>query len=251
MSELISKPLVGVISDTQMISPHLFHTAGDKYLRALSQVSDVIPVIIPSLLSDQNIEQWISRLDGVFLTGAYSMVDPAHYQEERVDRDYNYDAMRDDTSFQTIAQLIKHDLPLLGVCRGLQDINVALGGSLHQCVHEVEGLFDHREEKSASLEEQYADAHPVNLTAGGRLQKIFGADQVSVNSLHSQGIHQLGKGLVVEATALDGLVEAVRIESMTFGMAVQWHPEWKVTTNSTQKLLFEAFGDACRARQSK
>ncbi len=251
MSEITRKPLVGVISDTQMIAPHLFHTAGDKYLRALSQAADVVPVIIPSLVSDQNIEQWISRLDGVFLTGAYSMVDPKHYQEDRIDRDYNYDALRDEMSFQVIHELIKQDIPLFGVCRGLQDINVAMGGSLHQSVHDVAGMQDHREEKSATLDEQYGDAHPVTLAVDGRLKEIFGADQVSVNSLHSQGINQLGKGLAVEATALDGLIEAVRIEAMTFGFAVQWHPEWKVMTNPIQKQLFEAFGDACRARQSK
>ena len=245
------KPLVGVISDAQMISPHLFHAAGDKYLRALSQAADVIPVIIPSLLSDQSIEQWISRLDGVFLTGAYSMVDPKHYQEARINKDYIYDPLRDDTSFQAIREIIKQDVPLLASCRGLQDINVALGGSLHQAVQEVAGLHDHREDKTATLAEQYSDAHPVNLVPGGRLRDIFGAEQVPVNSLHSQGINRLGDGLVAEATALDGLIEAIRVESMSFGIAVQWHPEWQVLTNPIQKQLFEAFGDACRARQSK
>ncbi len=246
-----NKPLVGVISDTQIIAPHLFHTAGDKYLRALSQAADVIPVIIPSLLSDQSIDQWLSRLDGVFLTGAYSMVDPANYQEEKIASAYSYDELRDETSFATIRAVIDRNIPLLGVCRGLQDINVALGGSLHQAVQDVDGLNDHREDKSATLEEQYADAHLVNLTEQGRLHTIYGTSQVKVNSLHSQGIHLVGKGLSVEATALDGLVEAVAIDAMDFGLAVQWHPEWQVTKNPVQKQLFEAFGDACRTRQSK
>ena len=251
MSQTNNKPLVGVISDLQMIAPHAFHTAGDKYLRALSQAADVVPVIIPSLLSDLDVDQWLSRLDGIFLTGSYSMVDPAHYQQTKVDKPYNYDPQRDETSFSVIHAAMQQNIPLLGVCRGLQDINVALGGSLHQAVQEVSGLDDHREDKHATLAAQYDVAHPVNLAANGRLRAIFGSEQVQVNSLHSQGIDTLGEGLVVEATAPDGLVEAFAVAAMDFGLAVQWHPEWQVTENPIQKQLFEAFGEACRARQSK
>jgi len=241
------KPLVGVVSDVQIIGPHVFHTSGDKYLRALSKAADVIPVIIPCLQDDQDIEQWISRLDGVFLTGAYSMVDPKHYGEAKIDKPYDYDAQRDDLSFQMIRSIVDSDLPVLGVCRGLQDINVALGGSLHQAVQEVEGLNDHREDKSAPLEVQYGEAHTVALTENGLLHSITDKTTLTINSLHSQGINQLAPGLSVEAKAEDGLVEAIRIDQMTFGLAVQWHPEWKVTENPTQSLIFEAFGRACRA----
>ena len=251
MSQNNNKPLVGVISDAQVIEPHLFHTAGDKYLRALSQAADVIPVIIPALLSDQSIEQWLSRLDGLFLTGAYSMVDPAHYDEAKIESAYGYDDLRDQTSFAAIKAAKVLNLPLLGVCRGLQDINVAFGGSLYQAVQDNDGLNDHREDKTVTLAEQYADAHLINLVEQGRLQQIFGRTQINVNSLHSQGINRVGDGLTIEATALDGLVEAVTIDSMDFGVAVQWHPEWQVNKNPLQKQLFEAFGDACRARQSK
>lgn len=252
MSELTNvslKPLVGVVCDVQHIAPHDFHAAGDKYLRALSQSADVIPVLIPALLDDQDIQQWIARLDGIFLTGAYSMIDPANYKEEKTDKDYSYDSQRDTTAFSVIHSAIASDMPLLGVCRGLQDINVALGGSLHQVVQEQPGLNDHREDKTATLDMQYAPSHSVVLTSGGQLHDIYSSEQIQVNSLHSQGINRVGSGLVVEAQAEDGLVEAIRVESMTFGLAVQWHPEWKVTENKTQKLLFEAFGDACRARQ--
>ena len=114
-----------------------------------------------------------------------------------------------------------------------------------------DGLNDHREDKTVTLAEQYADAHLINLVEQGRLQQIFGRTQINVNSLHSQGINRVGDGLTIEATALDGLVEAVTIDSMDFGVAVQWHPEWQVNKNPLQKQLFEAFGDACRARQSK
>jgi putative glutamine amidotransferase len=245
------KPLVGVVCDVQFIDPHNFHAAGDKYLRALSQAADVIPVLIPALFDDQSVEQWVSRLDGIFLTGAYSMVDPTQYSEAKIDKDYGYDPKRDQTSFELIRSAIAADIPLLGVCRGLQDINVAHGGSLYQAVQEHEGLNDHREDKTATLEAQYSDAHSVELTGGGQLQQIYHSDRIQVNSLHSQGINRVGDGLVVEAQAEDGLVEAIRVEAMTFGLAVQWHPEWKVTENIIQKQLFEAFGDACRTRQLK
>ncbi|GLQ29541.1 gamma-glutamyl-gamma-aminobutyrate hydrolase family protein [Litoribrevibacter albus] len=242
------KPLVGVVSDVQIIGPHIFHTSGDKYLRALSQAADVIPVVIPCLQDDQDIKQWIRRLDGVFLTGAYSMVDPKHYGEQKIDKPYDYDERRDELSFQTIRSLIEADLPLLGVCRGLQDINVALGGSLYQAVQEVPGNNDHREDKNQPLDIQYGDVHNVNVTQDGLLHRITGRTQIKVNSLHSQGINKVGEGLTVEARADDNLVEAISVDQMTFGLAVQWHPEWKVAENPIQRTIFEAFGDACRAR---
>lgn len=245
------KPLVGIISDVQNIAPHDYHTAGDKYVRSLSRGSDVVPVIIPSVLDDQSAEQWLSRLDGLLLTGAYSMVDPSHYEEARIDKPYQYDASRDRASFDIVRKAMELDVPLLGICRGLQDINVAFGGVLHQAVQEQTGLNDHREDKELPLAEQYAPVHPVRLTPGGKLAQIFNSDTIKVNSLHSQGIKTVGSGLTVEAVAEDGLVEGISIDGMSFGIAVQWHPEWDVMNNPLQKLLFEAFGKACRARQSK
>lgn len=243
----MSKPLVGVVSDLQLIDPHSFHTAGDKYLRALAVAADVIPVIIPALTDVHDIEQWVSRLDGLFLTGAYSMVDPKHYNESKIDRPYRYDKQRDTLSFDLLSAVMNNNTPLLGACRGLQDINVFCGGSLHQSVHEVARLNDHREDKNASLEEQYGDAHRVSLTSGGLLESITGCSELQVNSLHNQGIKQLGEGLSVEATADDRLIEAIRVQGLAFGLAVQWHPEWQVEQNPAQAKIFQAFGEACKA----
>lgn len=251
MSQQSKRPMVGVVADTQLIEPHIFHTAGDKYLRALAEAADVIPVILPTLLTEMDASDWFSRLDGIFLTGAYSMADPALYGETPIDKPYSYDANRDRLAKLLIDEAINTDLPMLAVCRGFQDINVALGGTLHQAVEEVEGLNDHREDKTQPLEAQYADAHPVALAEGGRLAGIYDKAEIRVNSLHSQGVARLAEGLRCEATAPDGLVEALSVNSMTFGVAVQWHPEWKVMENQEQKRLFEAFGDACRTRQSK
>lgn len=241
----MSKPLIGVVSDLQLIDPHAFHTAGDKYLRALAIAADVIPVIIPALTDVHDIEQWVNHLDGLFLTGAYSMVDPKHYDERKIDRPYRYDSRRDGLSFELLSAVMDKDIPLLGACRGLQDINVFCGGSLHQSVHEVAGLNDHREDKTADLEQQYGDAHRVALTPGGLLEGITGCSELRVNSLHNQGIKQLGDGLSVEAIADDGLVEAIRVTDLAFGLAVQWHPEWQVQQNPLQAKIFQAFGEAC------
>lgn len=250
MSNNKIKPLVGVLSDVKQIEPHAFHIAGDKYLRALTAAADVVPVLIPAMLDEVDAMQWLNRLDGLFLTGAYSMVDPALYGESKIDKPYDYDAARDTGAHALLSKVVEFDMPLLGVCRGLQDLNVFMGGSLHQAVQEVPGLNDHREDKSVPLEQQYADVHDVNISEAGMLSRIYNRDTIRVNSLHSQGINRLGAGLAIEATATDGLVEAIRVESMTFGLAVQWHPEWKVIDNPVQKLLFEAFGEACRTRQS-
>ena len=242
------KPLVGVISDLQIIGPHPFHVAGDKYLRALVDAANVAPVIIPCLHPALDVDDWLTHLDGVFLTGAYSMVDPALYGEGPLDRDYSFDSERDRQSRALIAGVLRRRLPLLGACRGLQDINVALGGSLHQAVHEVAGLDDHREDKVVPLAEQYAEVHDVQVVSGGLLHRITGRERFLVNSLHSQGINRLGQGLTAQAFADDGLIEAVSIDALDFGPAVQWHPECQVRQHPIQCSIFEAFGDACRAR---
>lgn len=251
MSNLTLKPLVGVVSDLKEIEPHLYHVAGDKYLRALSEAAEVVPVIIPSLLSSHEIDQWLLRLDGLFLPGAYSMVDPSLYREARIDKLYDYDPARDELAQKAILAAIELDMPLFGVCRGLQDINVAMQGSLYQAVQDVPGLIDHREDKSAILDIQYGNAHEVEVMKGGLIHDILKEDVILVNSLHTQGIKKLGNGLAVEAEATDGLVEAIRIKAMSFGLAVQWHPEWRVQENCQQRKLFEAFGQACRAYHSK
>jgi putative glutamine amidotransferase len=148
-----------------------------------------------------------------------------------------------------IRAAIKRGIPLFAICRGFQEMNVALGGSLHQAVHGVEGMADHRERNEDTLDQQYAPSHRVLLDPGGRMAQILnGAVSCMVNSLHGQGIHRLAAGLAVEARADDGLVEAYRVEDAKgFTLAVQWHPEWRFSENPDSVKLFRAFGDACRA----
>ena len=151
------------------------------------------------------------------------------------------------TSLPLIDKALARGTPVFAICRGFQELNVALGGTLHQRVHEVPGYHSHKENPADPLDKQYAPSHPVSLMDGGLLRKLAGAPTVMVNSLHSQAVARLARGVTVEAVADDGLVEAFQVDgAKSFALAVQWHPEWKVTQNNFSKAIFEAFGDACR-----
>ncbi len=246
------KPLVLVPADRKVIGRHAYHVAGEKYLSALVHAADVMPLIVPSLDPALSMTELLARVDGVFLTGSYSNIEPHHYSDEASYEGNLHDPHRDQNSLSLIPLAIKMQIPLFAACRGFQEVNVALGGSLHQKVHEVPGLHDHRENTEDSLDQQYADAHPIQLSKNGLLASLSGKTEVRVNSLHGQGIKTLANDLQVEATAPDGLIEAVSIKTAhPFFLAVQWHPEWKFAEHPFNASLFHAFGRACRARFSQ
>jgi putative glutamine amidotransferase len=245
-------PLVGLPSDRKQIGHHPFQAVGEKYLRAVVDGAGCLPLMIPSLSTPLDLRELLSRLDGLLLTGAYSNIEPHHYGNEASYDGNEHDPARDATTLSLVPLAVQMRVPVLAVCRGLQEVNVAMGGSLHQKVQEVAGLDDHREDLAAPLDAQYGPAHPVSLAAGGLLADIAGSGEATVNSLHGQGIRALGRGLRVEATAPDGLIEAVSlVSSDSFLLAVQWHPEWKVRENPFYLRTFQAFGDACRARAAR
>lgn len=239
-------PLVGLPTDRSLHGPHPFLAAGEKYVRAVVEAAGAQPVLLPSLQPPLDAGAWLQRLDGLLLTGAVSNVEPHHYSDEPSWEGNPHDPTRDATSLALIPQALARGLPVLAICRGLQEVNVALGGRLHQRVHEVPGLADHREDRSAPLDIQYGPAHPVQLQPGGWLAGMSDTAQVQVNSLHGQGIATLAAGLLVEATAPDGLIEAFRGPGPGFLLAVQWHPEWRVTQHPFYRAIFQAFGEACR-----
>lgn len=245
--------LIGAIADYRIIKPHGFHMAGDKYLRAITDAVGAIPVILPALAAEIDAHALLSRLDGLLLTGGYSNIEPHHYDEDNREHNPLRDPHRDSASFALIKAAMDLKLPVLGICRGFQELNVALGGSLHQQVQDVAGLMDHRENKQDELEIQYASVHPVRLLEGGYLQDYAQAGNVMVNSLHEQGIKRMAPNLIVEAVAEDGLVEAYRLDDKSqFLLAVQWHPEWRVMENSFYQYIFKLFKLACdsyRCRQ--
>ncbi len=232
-----------------MIGAHPFHVVGEKYARALLDAADALPLLIPSLAEELRFDELADRLDGLLFTGSPSNVEPHRYSGPPSVPGTLHDPARDATTLPLIRKAVEKGVPVLGICRGFQEVNVAFGGSLYQRVHEVPGHLDHRDDDSQPLEVQYGPAHEVILEPGGVLRTLANVDRVRVNSLHWQGIERLGEGLKVEARAPDGLVEAFRVEGAArFAMAVQWHPEWKVMENPFSRALFAMFGAACRDR---
>lgn len=220
---------------------------GEKYLRALVDAADVYPVGLPSLASGLNVAEILGRLDGLFLPGSPSNLDPQHYNGHASKPGTRHDPERDVATLPLIPAAVESGLPLFAVCRGFQEMNVAFGGTLHQLVHEVPGYRIHKENPDHSLDVQYGPAHQVSFSPGGLLQKITGQAGATVNSLHSQAVDRLGDGLSVEATADDGLVEAFVVDGApAFTLGIQWHPEWQVLENEVSTAVFQAFGEACR-----
>jgi putative glutamine amidotransferase len=242
------KPLIGIPADRRILGPHPFHCVGEKYILAIAEAADAIPVLIPSL-GDLHLDEVLGRVDGVLLTGSPSNVEPVHYAGPASDADTLHDPHRDATTLPLIPRVVAEGLPLFAVCRGFQEMNVAFGGTLWQKVQDVPGMSDHRERKDDPLEKQYAPVHEVELVSSGMLEHIAGRDRMMVNSLHSQGVQRLGEDLEVEARAPDGLIEGFRVRSASgFALAVQWHPEWQVMQSPFSRALFAAFGEAARAR---
>lgn len=247
---MTAAPLVGLSACSRSSVALPFQWAGLKYIEAIVHGAAATPLLIPALGEALDIPALVARLDGVFLTGSPSNVDPGRYDAERQFDQALLDPARDATTFALIVAALEQGVPLFAVCRGFQELNVALGGSLHQQVQGLPGMADHREHKDAPVDRQYAPAHRVTLVEGGSLQTwLDGRREIRVNSLHAQGIDRLATRLEAEAHADDGLIEAVRVrDARSFALGVQWHPEWKVLANPDALPLFRAFGAACRAR---
>ena len=251
-----AKPVIGVVADVQSGGKHITHGVGQKYLDAITGGAGAVAVMLPALIDRPN-SAWtdpadtarvLGLLDGLFLTGAVSNVAPERYGADLLDPSLPSDPARDHVSLSLVTEAVSRGMPVLGVCRGFQEINVALGGTLHQAVHDVPGLSDHREKPGLSVAEQYAPAHHVTFVPGGMLHLFTGADGTMVNSLHGQGIERLAPGLVADAEAADGLVEAFRLDGTeAFLLGLQWHPEWEFRDDPVSVMIFRAFGNAARA----
>jgi len=243
------KPIIGVPADRRVIEPHPFHMAGEKYLKAVIEAADAVPLIIPVFADDLAIDELVDQVDGVLLTGSHSDIEPHHYGGESDDPGALRDPHRDALTLPIARHALETGVPLLAVCRGFQELNVVLGGTLHQKVRDVPGYHDHKENPDDPLDVQYGPSHPLTLVAGGLLSHLAGAEEIIVNSLHGQGVKKLADGVTVEAVADDGLIEAFTVDSAAgFALAVQWHPEWQVAQNEFSSAIFRAFGDACRER---
>lgn len=222
-----------------------FHAVADPYVDAVRRGAEADAVLLPAVGGAD--DALLARLDGLVLSGSKSNLRPEHYGGDP-DGPGPHDPRRDATTLPTIIRALAAGVPLLAICRGFQELNVALGGTLHQRVHAIAGLADHRSPGGAP-EAAFAPRHPVRLVEGGVLARLARPGEVMVNSLHGQGIDRLAPGLAVEAVAPDGLVEAARVEAAgAFALGVQWHPEWRFEDDPLSSALWRAFGDAARRR---
>lgn len=244
-------PLIGVPACLVQRDGFGYHQVGEKYVDSVIDGAGGLPLLIPALGPRLDPDAVLASVDGVLITGSPSNVEPHRYGGPAARPDSPRDPARDATTLPLIRRALALAVPLFAICRGLQELNVALGGSLHQEVHALPGRADHRSDKTVPLPDRYGPAHPVRVVPGGLLQRLLdGADTIEVNSLHGQAIDRLAAGLAIEATAPDGTIEAVRVaDAPGFALAVQWHPEWRVLENPISRRLFAAFGAACQARQ--
>jgi putative glutamine amidotransferase len=239
-------PIIGIPACMRTINERVIHTVADKYPTAIIEATGCLPISIPAVGSRIDITAVLDALDGLLLTGSPSNVHPSEYGDEPLDAEILHDLARDATTLPLIREAVRRDLPVLAICRGIQELNVALGGSLHQRLRDMPDRISHRPQKGAP-DYPYGPAHSVALTPGGLLATLAGSSGIMVNSLHSQGIDRPAPGLRIEAVAPDGQIEGVSLPQARFVVGVQWHPEYKVLENPISAAMFAAFGQACRA----
>ena len=244
------KPLVGISCCTKLFGTFGMpnHAASDTYIRATEQVVNAVPVLIPASRAACDIPTLLARLDGIILTGSRSNVQPSLYDGPPHAEGTPEDPARDDVTLPLIRAAIRNGTPLLAICRGMQELNVALGGSLHQRLQDLPGRMDHSTPMQANSRVRTGKAHAIAVVPGSWLHRVAGATTIAINSLHNQGMDRLAPGLVAEGTAPDGTVEAIRVATAPgFAVGVQWHPEYDWMTDTVSRTILSSFGDAVRA----
>jgi len=240
------RPVVGIIGNTHLINDEYpVQAVGQSNIEAVAQVAGALPLMIPGLPEAVEIEDVLSTVDGVLLTGGRPNVHPTFYGHEPTEAHGAFDLNRDHVALGLIRACVERGVPILGICRGFQEVNVAFGGTLHPEIRDLPGRMNHRMPPDGTLEEKFAHRHIVTLKPGGLFARIMGAEEVLTNTLHGQGIETPGERIVIEGWAPDGTPEAIHVDGAPgFAMAVQWHPEWKADEDPVSKPLFEAFGRA-------
>jgi putative glutamine amidotransferase len=246
------RPIIGISCCIKSFGPATLpnHAASDFAVRAVAHYAGAVPILLPALGQDADIAALLDIVDGILLTGSRSNVNPSLYGGAPHEAGTPEDDARDATTLPLIHAAVARGLPLLAICRGLQELNVAMGGTLHQKLQDLPGRIDHSAPKGDDLDLKMAKAHEVTLTDGGLLHRLAGARHAMVNSLHNQGIDRLGAGLVTEAVAPDGTIEAVRaVGGPGFALGVQWHPEFDCAHDMLSQGIFGRFGDALRGQR--
>jgi len=241
-------PVVGVVTCRREIKGLEYDCTQHKYLAALYHSAKVLPLQIPLLGNDLDIDVLFDTIDGILLTGSHSNIHPCNYREKWQQPEFMLDVERDKTVLPLIKPVVKRGIPLLALCRGFQELNVAYGGTLRTDSGSMNSFIEHGEDNNLPIELRYANKHKIKLLPGGLLYKFLQSETIEVNSLHDQAIDKLGENLVVEGYAEDGLIEAVSVNSSKgFTLGVQWHPEWRSTENPVSTAIFSEFGEACHS----
>ena len=245
----MARPVVGIISNSFLINDsYPAHAGGTMNSEAVACVSDCIPLMIPADPRFCPVDELLETCDGFLLTGGRPNVHPEEYGEEETAAHGTFDRLRDAIALPLVRACVERGQPFLGICRGFQEVNVAMGGSLYPEIRDLPGRMNHRMPPDGTLEEKFALRHRVRLTEGGVFHKLFGASEVMTNTLHGQGIKHPGERIVVEGWAPDGTPEAIRVaDAPGFTLAVQWHPEFDAANDPVSRPLFAAFGEAVHA----
>ena len=252
----MTRPVVGVIGNAHLVDERFeVQLVGERNLRAIAQVANALPLMFAGLPDITDVGELLGAVDGILLTGARANVHPKRFRVEPHPAHEPYDEDRDALALAMVEACVAQGVPILGICRGFQEMNVAFGGSLHPEIRELPGRMNHRMFRLETGEIHpdpnviFAERHDVTLVQGGTFARMFGRESIRVNSLHGQGILELGERIVVEGVAEDGTIEAIRIaDAPGFALGVQWHAEYDAQSNPVNRALFEAFGGALRAR---
>ncbi len=246
------RPIVGIITNSYLIDDQYpVFAAGKMNNDCVAQAVGAMPLLVPASPDMVSVPELLNACDGFILTGGRPNVHPEEYGQTATEAHGEFDRDRDRLVLPLVRAAVETGTPILGICRGFQEVNVAFGGTLHPEIRDLPGRMNHRMPPDGTLEEKFELRHKIALTPGGRFAKIFGSDEVMVNSLHGQGIDAPGERIVVEGVAPDSTPEAIYVKDAPgFAMAVQWHPEWKAAQDPVSRPLFHAFGDAMRARAS-
>ncbi len=247
----MSRPVIGIIGNFAMLGDdYPAYASGEMNAAAISCVAGCLPLMVPSHPDFVRVGELMEVCDGFLLTGGRPNVHPEEYGEEATEKHGEFDRARDAVTLPLVRECVARGQPVLGICRGFQEMNVAMGGSLYPEIRELPGRMNHRMPPEGTLEEKFALRHKVILSEDSPFARIFGASEVMTNTLHGQGIKEPGPRVVIDGRAEDGTPEAIHIEGAAgFALAVQWHPEYRAAEDPVSRPLFEAFGEAARRWQ--
>lgn len=245
----MARPIVGIIGNTHLINDEYpAHAGGSHNSEAVAEVSRCMPLLIPADPRYLSVEELLETCDGFLLTGGRPNVHPEEYGEDATEAHGAFDRARDAITLPLVRACVERGQPFFGICRGFQEVNVAMGGTLYPEIRDLPGRMNHRMPPDGTMEEKFALRHMVKFSEGGVFHDLFGTTEVMTNTLHGQGVKRPGSRIVIDGYAPDGTPEAIYVENAPgFTLSVQWHPEWDASNDPVSRPLFSAFGDAVRS----